>query len=181
MAKADLSAKWLETPIGPLLVVASDTHLHAIEFHDDEAPPEPALRIGRKLGAIIRMDGDSPALAQAMDELRYYFLGKSAQFHVPLFYDGSEFERRVWEQLLLVPLAETCSYGDIARALDQPSAARAVGEANHVNRIPIIIPCHRCIGADGSLTGYGGGLWRKKWLLRHEGQMRPVGLFAEGF
>lgn len=180
MAKAELFAEWLDSPVGPLLVVASETHLHAIEFHDDKPRPEVATQVGRKLGATVRMAG-SPATAQAMDELRYYFAGKSGQFHIPLFYDGSEFERRVWEQLLLVPLAETCSYGDIARSLEQPTAARAVGEANHVNRIPIIIPCHRCIGSDGSLTGYGGGLWRKKWLLRHEGQMRPVGLFAEGF
>ncbi len=172
-----LYADWLETPIGPLLVAASETHLLAIEFCDGDPAPALVERLGRKLGQPIG-EGTSPALQQALSELKDYFAGRSGEFRVPLAYDGSAFERRVWEHLLTVPLAETCSYGDIARALGDLQLSRAVGEANHVNRIPVIIPCHRCIGSDGSLTGYGGGLWRKKWLLRHEGQMRPVGLFA---
>ncbi len=172
-----LYANWLETAIGPLLVMASDTHLHAVEFCDSEPSPALAERLAYRLRQPLGRDA-SPALDTAMEELAAYFSGRSAEFTVPLETGGSEFERRVWAELLKVPLAETCSYGDIAKALGDPQAARAVGEANHVNRIPVIIPCHRCIGADGSLTGYGGGLWRKKWLLRHEGQMRPVGLFA---
>ena len=173
-----LYANWLETPIGPLLVMASQTHLHAIEFCDAEPSPAIAQGLAYRLRQPLGQDAASPALDRAMRELAAYFAGRSAEFTVPLETGGSDFERRVWAELLKVALAETCSYGDIARALGDPQAARAVGEANHVNRIPVVIPCHRCIGADGSLTGYGGGLWRKKWLLRHEGRMRPVGLFA---
>lgn len=172
-----LFAKWFETPIGPILAVASETHLHAVEFHDGKTQANALLLLERKLKARI-VPGASDALTQFSREFSDYLAGRSFDFRVPLSYDGTEFERRVWQALLDIPLGETCSYGDLARAIDEPTAFRAVAQANNANRIPIVIPCHRCIGSDGSLTGFGGGLWRKKWLLRHEGDMRPVGLFA---
>lgn len=177
MDKIGLFAKWFETPIGPILAVASEAHLYAVEFHDEKTRANAFSKVERKLNTHV-VPGTSSALEQFSDEFEAYLAGKRFDFRVPLHYDGTEFERRVWQALLDVPLGETCSYGDLARAINEPTAFRAVAQANNANRIPIVIPCHRCIGSDGSLTGFGGGLWRKKWLLRHEGDMRPVGLFA---
>lgn len=163
---------WIDTPIGPMRAIADEMHLFRLEFHDrreaSEADMEnPGLEEGR-----------TAPLIQIEAELSAYFAGESAAFETPLRIEGSAFEQKVWRRLLEVPLGETCSYGDIARDIDTIESVRAVARANATNRIPIVIPCHRCIGSDGSLTGFGGGLWRKKWLLRHEGRMRPVGLFA---
>lgn len=177
MDETCLFARWFETPIGPILAVANETHLHAIEFHDEKTRETALPQMERKRAARI-VPGTSDALEQFSEEFLKYLAGESFDFRVPLHVEGSEFERRVWEKLLDVPLGETCSYGDLARAIGEPTAFRAVAQANNANRLPIVIPCHRCIGSDGSLTGFGGGLWRKKWLLRHEGDMRPVGLFA---
>lgn len=172
-----LFARWIDTPIRPMLAVASLTHLHRLEFHDARLSDDETRRRASDAGREIEM-GSSAALDQIEAELAAYFSGRSADFKTPLAIEGSQFEKKVWQRLLEVPLGETCSYGDIARDIDTIEAVRAVARANATNRIPIVIPCHRCIGSDGSLTGFGGGLWRKKWLLRHEGQMRPVGLFA---
>jgi methylated-DNA-[protein]-cysteine S-methyltransferase len=110
-----------------------------------------------------------------MDE---YFEGSRKEFQLPLAPEGTDFQKRVWSELLNIPYGATCSYLDVARALGDANAIRAVGAANGRNPISIIIPCHRVIGADGSLTGYGGGLWRKEWLLRHEGVRALNELFA---
>lgn len=163
-----LSVRWLDTPIGPMRAVADETHLHRLEFHDDG-----------DAAAADDGSGRSAPLDQIEAELAAYFAGRSAEFHTPLRIEGNALERRVWDRLMRVPLGETCSYGDIARDVDTIDAVRIVARYCGTNRIPVVIPCHRCIGSDGSLTGFGGGLWRKKWLLRHEGLMRPVGLFAE--
>ena len=162
------SVLWIDTPIGPMRAVADGTHLLGLEFHDERPDPEPV--------EDARM---SPPLIQIEAELKAYFAGESAEFRTPLRIEGNELERKVWDRLKQVPLGETCSYGDIARdTTGGLEAVRVVAKYCGTNRIPVVIPCHRCIGSDGSLTGFGGGLWRKKWLLRHEGQMRPVGLFA---
>jgi methylated-DNA-[protein]-cysteine S-methyltransferase len=108
-------------------------------------------------------------LDQAMQQLAEYFDGTRRVFDLPLRPEGTEFQRRVWGQLLQVPFGQTVSYQDIARAIGRPRAVRAVGAANGRNPISIVVPCHRVVGSDGGLTGYGGGLWRKEWLLRHEG------------
>jgi O-6-methylguanine DNA methyltransferase len=158
---------WLETPIGPMRAVADETHLLRLEFHDEAARP-----------AMQKAAGRSAPLIQIAAELKAYFAGESAEFHTPLRIGGNPLERKVWERLMQVPLGETCSYGDIARDTGSIESVRVVARYCGTNPIPIVIPCHRCIGSDGSLTGFGGGLWRKKWLLRHEGRMRPVGLFA---
>lgn len=124
-------------------------------------------------------------LKPVTEQLESYFLGTLREFEVPLDPLGSEFQIKIWNALARIPFAETRTYGEIAREVGQPKAARAVGLANHDNPIPIIVPCHRVIGANGSLTGYGGGVNRKRWLLEHEARHgRPVGrtgdLFAAG-
>jgi AraC family transcriptional regulator of adaptative response/methylated-DNA-[protein]-cysteine methyltransferase len=174
-----LFADWFETPVGPMVAVADQTHLHLLEFHDRKVLPNELAALERKAGSPV-VAGRTPAIEQIDAELKAYFEGKSGEFKTPLTLGGSAFERQVWAKLLEIPLGETRSYGDIAREIDTIQAVRAVARANGSNQIAIVIPCHRCIGSDGSLTGYGGGLWRKRWLLRHEGKMRPVGLFAEG-
>lgn len=168
--RQQLSVLWLDTPIGPMRALADATHLHRLEFHDRRPfAEETSLSEASQLAA---------PLAQIEAELRAYFAGECAEFHTPMKIEGTALEQKVWDRLLLVPLGETCSYGDIARDVDSIDAVRVVARYCGTNRFPVVIPCHRCIGSDGSLTGFGGGLWRKKWLLRHEGQMRPVGLFA---
>ena len=140
-----------------------------------ESPVGP-LRIDEEGGFITGVDRtaaplkapDTPLLQECVRQLRAYFDGSLTVFDLPLNPQGTPFRRRVWAALQAIPYGETRSYGQLAKALDCPGAARAVGGANHHNPIAIIIPCHRVIGADGSLTGYGGGLAMKDWLLRHE-------------
>ncbi|HKQ59442.1 MAG TPA: methylated-DNA--[protein]-cysteine S-methyltransferase [Candidatus Eisenbacteria bacterium] len=122
-------------------------------------------------------------LKSITEQLESYFLGTLREFEVPLDPVGSEFQLKVWGALSRIPFGETRSYGDIAKAVEQPKAARAVGLANHDNPIAIIVPCHRVIGAGGNLTGYGGGVNRKRWLLEHESRhakpvARPGDLFV---
>lgn len=167
--RAPLHADWLDTPIGPLLAVGDETHLHRLEFHDRRTP----------LAGKALVAGRTAPIEQIIAELAAYFAGESGEFRTPLALAGSPFERAVWAELLKVPLGETCSYGEIAKTVASMEAVRAVARANGTNRIPIVIPCHRCIGSDGSLTGFGGGLWRKRWLLAHESKMKPFGLFAK--
>lgn len=111
-------------------------------------------------------------LADCTRQLEAYFAGKLTAFDLPIQLEGSPFRMKVWEALCTIPYGETCSYADLACMIGQPSAFRAVGGANHHNPISIIVPCHRVIGANGSLTGYGGGLDMKKWLLEHERKNR---------
>jgi AraC family transcriptional regulator, regulatory protein of adaptative response / methylated-DNA-[protein]-cysteine methyltransferase len=117
----------------------------------------------------------SPAIDLLERELTAYFHGRSAEFTVSLALHGSEFSKSVWERLRAIPVGETRSYGDIAREIGRPAATRAVARANGANQIAIVIPCHRVIGADGSLTGYGGGLWRKQKLIEIERQFVGTG------
>ena len=112
-----------------------------------------------------------PLLMRAAHQLTAYFSGELTAFDLPLRLKGTPFQLSVWEELLKIPYGETRTYLDIARALGNPGAARAVGAANGANPIAIIVPCHRVIASDGSLGGYAGGMWRKAWLLRHEGAM----------
>jgi methylated-DNA-[protein]-cysteine S-methyltransferase len=132
--------------------------------------------------AIVRLDllddvpageamppGHCPVLAQAIEELREYFLGERRAFTVPVAGAGTAFARRVWTELARIPWGTTISYGDLARRAGVRGGARAVGAANGRNPVPILVPCHRVIGADGSMTGYSGGMWRKRVLLALEG------------
>ncbi|MBR0557155.1 methylated-DNA--[protein]-cysteine S-methyltransferase [Ciceribacter sp. L1K23] len=177
VCRQPLFSQWFASPLGDIVAVADDTHLRVLSFFERKSEVEDRATLSRYGQGEVRPEGNS-VTSTIGQELEAYFAGESSDFSVPLSPAGSEFEKAVWSELLKVPLAETCSYGDIARNVGGMETVRAVGKANGANPIVIVIPCHRCIGSDGSLVGYGAGLWRKKWLLRHEGKMRPVGLFA---
>ena len=134
---------------------------------------------GRGDGAgWLEDDGSGPAgavLARTREQLNEYFARTRTTFDLPLDPAGSAFERRVWDALRAIPYGSTMSYGEVARRLGDPRATRAVGAANGKNAIPIIVPCHRVVGARGELTGFGGGLDRKRWLLEHEGAALALG------
>jgi O-6-methylguanine DNA methyltransferase len=157
----------LETPIGPILIATDDDgRLRAVDFWANEAGLTRLLQ--RQYGEVAIGTGQSPApIRRAFED---YFAGDiRALDAVPVETVGPVFHRKVWAALRRIPAGETRSYGEIAREIGEPGAARAVGMANGQNPVPIVVPCHRVIGADGSLTGFGGGLPRKRWLLRHEG------------
>ena len=114
-------------------------------------------------------DRDLPGcMNECLRQLDEYFQGRRKKFCIPLLLEGTDFQKAVWRQLQKIPFGQTASYGDVARAVGSPKAFRAVGNANNKNPIPVIIPCHRVIGSDGKLVGFGGGIWRKAWLLDHE-------------
>jgi methylated-DNA-[protein]-cysteine S-methyltransferase len=152
----------LDSPIGPLTLVAADGRLAGLYMEVARHRPEAAV-----LGIPGSLDSD-PVLADAAGQLKAYFAGQLTDFDLPLTLDGSGFQRTVWGGLQAIPYGETVSYGELARRIGQPSASRAVGLANGKNPVSIVVPCHRVIGADGSLTGYGGGLDRKRFLLSLE-------------
>jgi methylated-DNA-[protein]-cysteine S-methyltransferase len=158
MGGRDLRLRRLETPVGRLTVVAGDRGLRAVVF-SGEAPPN---------GAV---EGDHPLLAAVETQLAEYFAGGRTGFEVPLDLVGTDFQRRAWLALAAIPYGTTVSYGEQARRLGRPGAARAVGAANGRNPVSIVLPCHRVVGADGGLTGYGGGLDAKRALLEHEARV----------
>jgi methylated-DNA-[protein]-cysteine S-methyltransferase len=160
-AAIHVAVRSLRTPIGVLNIAASDDSVLYIEL--------PGVRAERPLERWLRGRSDTPALRQALTELREYFAGKRRHFEVRVDPAGTEFQQRVWRAIAAIPYGETTSYGRIAEDLGGLRLARAVGAATGANPIPVIIPCHRVLGVDGSLTGYGGGLRRKVWLLQHEG------------
>lgn len=147
-----------ESVIGLLEIVGTDEAIQAVHFVKDEVAGDTSA----VLPAVV-----TDCLAQ-LDE---YFEGRRREFTLPLAPAGTDFQQRVWQLLLTIPFGQTDSYLDIATALGNEKAVRAVGLANGRNPISLIIPCHRVIGRDGTLTGYGGGLWRKEWLLKHEGAL----------
>jgi methylated-DNA-[protein]-cysteine S-methyltransferase len=152
-----------DSPIGALLLVGDEQALHGLYMQDGRKPKQ--IESGWERSASC--------FADVKAQLREYFAGERLAFDLALVMDGTPFERRVWAALTEIPYGETCSYGELARRLGQPTAARAVGLANGRNPIAVIVPCHRVIGADGTLTGFGGGLERKRILLELEsGQAR---------
>jgi AraC family transcriptional regulator of adaptative response/methylated-DNA-[protein]-cysteine methyltransferase len=155
------------TPLGPMLAGATDRGLCLLEFADRRMLETQLRRIGDRLDAVL-VPGETDITRQTADELERYFAGALTEFTVPLETHGTPFQESVWAGLREIPYGETRSYGEQARGIGRPAAVRAVARANGDNRIAIIIPCHRVIGADGTLTGYGGGLWRKKRLLELE-------------
>ncbi len=162
----------IDSPIGVLTLVNDDDVLCGLHMEYRQHPPTPS-----SFG-----DRDATGFEQITEELDEYFAGERTEFSVPLAPHGTEFQRRVWDALLTIPYGQTRSYGEIARQIGEPGweAARAVGAANGRNPIAIVVPCHRVIGADGSLVGYGGGLDRKKFLLGLENRASVVqeSLFA---
>jgi AraC family transcriptional regulator of adaptative response/methylated-DNA-[protein]-cysteine methyltransferase len=163
-----LKAQWLDTPLGPMIVVADDTHLHLLEFADRQTLPTELKKLESAAGGIGI--GETRITVQIAAELEAFFAGRSARFETPLKLHGSAFTREVWRALMTIPAGATRSYLQLAIAIGNPNATRAVARANGANQIAIVIPCHRVIGADGSLTGYGGGLWRKQKLIALEQQ-----------
>lgn len=157
---ASLQSRSVETPIGQLGLVGSDAGLRHVRWSC----------------AGLELDGGCAVLDEAAAQLTAYFAGELTSFDLPLDLAGTDFQRRCWLALATIPYGQTVSYGEQARRLGLgPDAARAVGAANGQNPLPLVLPCHRVIGADGSLTGFGGGLELKRFLLEHEGALLPLG------
>jgi AraC family transcriptional regulator of adaptative response/methylated-DNA-[protein]-cysteine methyltransferase len=164
---ACLMTRWLDTPLGTMMAIACDDGLCLLEFTDRRALPRQLDVLRRRMNAAI-VPGDNAHLDTIEDELMRYFDGTLQAFLVPIVARGTPFQERVWRRLRKIPYGRTLSYAQLAADIDRPGAQRAVGKANGDNRLAIVIPCHRVVRSDGTLCGYGGGLWRKKWLLAHE-------------
>ena len=170
----------LPTPLGEMLALASDEGLCALEFttvkgraSGEERLTRLEARLERWFPAHEILEGETPTIARTRLWLDEYFDGTAADIgDLPLDMRGAPFEQQVWTALRTIPPGQTTSYGAIAQALGSPGASRAVGAANGANPVAIIVPCHRVIGSSGSLTGYGGGLDRKTWLIEHERRWR---------
>jgi len=158
----------VDSPVGPLLLAASDAGLHVIEFHAPRhvAPRGPAWTAG-----------DHPVLRETARQLEEYFAGTREAFDLPLAPEGTAFQRQVWQTLATIPYGRTISYAELAERVGRPRASRAVGAANGRNPLPIVLPCHRVIGANGSLTGFGGGLPTKRFLLDLEARVHPAAAY----
>ncbi|QJX48518.1 methylated-DNA--[protein]-cysteine S-methyltransferase [Hymenobacter taeanensis] len=161
----------LETPLGTMLACATEQGVCLLEFTDRRMLETELKDLARRLNAPI-IQGDNPYFSVLRAQLAEYFAGTRQEFTVPLFTPGTPFQQAVWQELQAIPYGTTRSYGQQAQALQRPSAVRAVASANGMNRVAILIPCHRVLGADGHLTGYAGGLWRKQWLLDLEAGRR---------
>lgn len=160
----------MDTPIGPLGLAAEDGVLVAVTFDGGAPLREWAARV---LGPCALHEVEDPA--GVTGPVRHFFAGEvDALASVPVRLHGTEFQRRTWEALRRIPPGKTWSYRRLAEEIGDPRATRAVGAANGQNPIPVVVPCHRVIGTSGHLTGFGGGLERKRWLLQHEGALQPV-------
>jgi O-6-methylguanine DNA methyltransferase len=180
MAGETIYRSKIDSPIGPLALASTEKGLAAVGFGKG-AKQQIETWIGRVFsGAVIRVgEASHHGFARQFEE---YFAGRRRVFHLKLDLRGTEFQKVVWREVARIPFGRTATYGEIAHLLGRPLASRAVGAANGANPVPIIIPCHRVIGAGGALTGYGGGLSRKRWLLAHEGVLKAdssvqMGLF----
>ena len=163
----------VSSPVGELVLAASGAALTGVYFPTSRHEPPPTERAG-----WVADDGGGPEgelLARTREQLAEYFARTRTTFDLPLDAPGTAFQRRVWEALRTIPYGTTPSYSELARRLGDLRATRAVGAANGRNPIPIIVPCHRVVGANGALTGFGGGLDRKRWLLEHEGALMMLG------
>jgi AraC family transcriptional regulator, regulatory protein of adaptative response / methylated-DNA-[protein]-cysteine methyltransferase len=157
----------LETPLGRMWVLADDAFLRVLEFAEVNEADEPAVHPEKFKIAGLRFE-ENLLITHIKKELKLYFEGEPCRFQTPVKPVGTPFQERVWDVLKTIPTAQTGSYADVAKAIGQPKACRAVAQAIGRNPIAIVIPCHRVIGSSGSLTGYAGGLWRKKRLLALE-------------
>lgn len=162
-----LIATWMDTPLGAMLAVAGDAGVYLLGFSEEGALENAVVRLRKRFHAVI-VAGEHSHLATLRRELDEYFAGQRQHFSVPMVIAGTPFQERAWQFLRTIPYGMTRSYADMARAIGATKAVRAVGQANGRNTLPILLPCHRVIGANGALTGYGGGMARKQWLLTHE-------------
>ena len=165
----------LETPLGPMIACAVEQGICLLEYTDRKMLETEFKALAKLLNATI-MQSENKHFDLLRQQLSEYFEKKRKEFNLPLFTPGSEFQQEVWKELQRIPYGSTRSYKQQSVAIKKPEAVRAVANANGMNRIAIIIPCHRVIGSDGSMTGYGGGIWRKKWLLEHEQQIIKLDL-----
>jgi len=156
----------LDSPIGPLTLVSTDGRLSGVYLHEQRHRP-PEERFGER---------DARPFAAAAAQLEEYFEGERTDFDLPLSLRGTPFQRSVWDELVKIPYGETISYGELAARLGNPAASRAVGLANGKNPVGVIVPCHRVVGSTGDLTGYGGGIERKRHLLAFERQVSGAAL-----
>lgn len=157
---------YFESPLGAIEIIIESEKVNSIEFVKDPATQ------------IKNPGQESPVYLKCSSQLKDYFEGGRKEFSLPLFLNGTGFQNKVWTELYHIPYGATISYSELARRVGDVKAVRAVGSANGSNPFVIVVPCHRVIGKNGKLTGYGGGLWRKKWLLEHEAQHTQTGLFA---
>lgn len=166
---------WIDTPVGPLLAGATDEALVLLEFSERSSLDRQIAAVRQRFAAVI-VPGANRWLTALRTQLHEYFSGARRDFELPLDYPGTAFQQRVWSTLRGIPYGTTWSYLDMARALGDAKATRVVGTANGLNRIAIVIPCHRVINANGELGGYGGGLWRKRLLLDLEQGQKKLAL-----
>lgn len=166
-----IATSWIETPLGPMIAGAGRDGICFLEFTDRRGLEAQLGTLRRRFGKAL-VPGENGHTKQLSDELGLYFKGELKRFTPPLFYPGTKFQEEVWSRLLEIPYGETRSYAEMAAAVGSPNAVRAVGTANGANRIAIVIPCHRVVNKNGEMGGYGGGLWRKKFLLNLEQQNR---------
>ncbi len=161
----------MESPLGTVLLVWEGQNLRALDFSDYETRMSKLLR--QHYGGYKLHEAAAPASLR--DPLKEYFAGDLAALDcVAVQTNGTEFQRDVWAALRTIPVGQTRTYGELAKQINRPAAVRAVGMTNGANPIGIVVPCHRVIGANGTLTGYAGGLERKRWLLEHEGAINPL-------
>lgn len=144
----------ISSPVGPLTIHGTGTAITALTFKEGSIPSDIATL--------------PPVFIQCVEEMEAYFAGSLRAFTFPVEQPGTDFQQTVWQQLIAIPYGQTISYMQLAKRINNPKSIRAVGTTNGRNQLAIVVPCHRVIGSDGSLTGYAGGLWRKKWLLEHE-------------
>jgi AraC family transcriptional regulator, regulatory protein of adaptative response / methylated-DNA-[protein]-cysteine methyltransferase len=171
--RAWLVAAPVDTPLGPMLAVAGDRGLEVLDFMDRRPLEDTRRELETRFDAPI-VPGDHPILRRTAAQLAEYFAGRRRAFDLPVNLRGSEFQVAAWRALLEIPYGETRSYAAMARHVGSPKAVRAIGLVNSQNRIAIVVPCHRVIRSDGALSGYGGGKWRKQWLLEHEQSRIPI-------
>jgi AraC family transcriptional regulator of adaptative response/methylated-DNA-[protein]-cysteine methyltransferase len=170
---------WLGSPLGPLVAGATSEGVCLLEFTDRRMIEAQLATLRRRLGRAL-VPGENDHLERLRSELAEYFAGSRREFGLPLVIPGSPFQQRVWQALRDIPYGETRSYEDLADQLGSPRAARAVGRANGLNRLAIVVPCHRVVTKNGELGGYGGGVWRKRYLLELERRHAPARLSSRG-
>ncbi|CEO17559.1 Methylated-DNA--protein-cysteine methyltransferase [Rickettsia monacensis] len=162
-----LKAAWLDTPLGAIIAISDEKLLYLLEFVDRRGLELEIERLRIKTKSAI-IPGSTEPILMIEEELKFYFTGTLQKFNTPIYLLGSEFQKMAWQELINIPYGETRSYLNQAKALGKPTSYRAVANANGMNQLAIIVPCHRIINSNGELGGYGGGLHRKKWLIEHE-------------
>lgn len=165
-----LKATWIDTKLGPMIAIANENALYLLEFVDRRGLEREVERLRNRTKSAI-IPGNTPIIKLVEMELKQYFAGELTKFTTPLFLIGSDFQKNVWDALQKIPLGKTSSYLNIAQSIGKPNAFRAVANANGLNQLAIVIPCHRVINANGDIGGYGGGVPRKEWLINFESKV----------